>query len=289
MRRKCSEKREKAKKKHKHRLNDRILEDDFRTLELLHEQIVSLMIFFISDCFFYRYGNYIIYEILSGDKNEEELFFYTSINFIKANVFAVIAAAAGLQINIIRFKEQLRKKYEGKIHYSLNPERKNIFSSTLLLLLFLFQLAGSIGLYKRNVIHTDGNTEEWLRLYGIEIRAFEIRYIADYLLLQSTMMSIELIKSKYDERKDMVHNESDNPDIPAIIAGQLYVIQRSMLLYTNYNIYREIRSKYNSEVILQPNIQLVIGNILGVAGTLITLNAFYDIYSRNLGQPTFGR
>lgn len=286
---KCSQKREKAKKKHKHRLNDRILKDDFRTLELLHEQIVSLMIFFISDSFFYRYGYYTIYSILSGNENEEELFFYTSINFIKANVFAVIAAAAGLQINIKRYKEVYRKKYYGKIHYSLAPERKNIYSSILLLMLFLLQLAGSIGVYRRNVIHTGGNNEEWLKLYKIEIEAFKIRYIADYLLLQSVIMSIELIKGKYDKRKDMIHNESENPDIPAIIAGELYIIQRSMLLYTNYNIYRGIRSKYNNELILQPNIQLVIGNILGVAGTLITLNAFIEIYRRNLEQPVFGR
>lgn len=287
---KSSKKRKKTKKRTKREIkNDKISEDDAFVIELLYEQISSLIIFFISNTFFYRYGQYALYEAIFNGSYGEKLSAWE--NFIKANVFSVSASLAGVQINMERYRQQCRRKAYGKIHYSLEPERKIAVSAIMSFFLFLFQLIGGIGIYKRSFFHYESNRKELERIYNIELEAFQIRYLADYFMLKSTIMSIKLINSKYYEKNDLSHN-MDNPDIPAIIAGQLYVIQRALLLYANYYVYKGLLKKYNKyedNFLLLPNIIIIIGNIIGLFGNIIALIGFIEIYNRNVNQPIFGR
>ena len=230
------------------------------------------------------------YKVFSNEISREEFFLEAGINFIKANIIAVAASMGAVQFNIKRYKQQYRKKVYGKISYSIEPEREIIISEIMMFFLFLLQLIGGIGIYRRNEPQSD-NKIGLIRLYSIELKAFQTRYLADYFLIVSTVMSITLIKSKYDEKEDF-SQELGNPDIPAIIAGQLYVIQRSLLLYTNYNSYRiffEESNNDSNEFSLKPNIIIIIGNIIGVLGNGLTLNAYIELYRRNVNQSIFGR
>lgn len=289
---KCSKNRKKSKSGIKRKIKDnKMSEDDVMVIELLYEQINSLIIYMISNTFFYIYGQYAVYQIIASETFREKLFLESSVNFIKANFLAVYASLVGVQVNIKRYRQLCRKKVYGKINYSLEPEREITISAIMLFFLFLFQFIGGIGIYRRNVLSLHNNKMELIRLYSIELKAFQIRYLADYFLLESTIMSIQLIKNKYDEKNDFL-DKIDNPDIPAIIAGQLYVIQRSLLLYANYGIYRIFFEQYNkgmNEFILQPNVIIIIGNIIGVLGNGLTLNGFIELYKRNINLPVFGR
>ena len=289
---KCSKNRKKSKAGSKRKIKDnKMSEDDVMVIELLYEQINSLIIYLISNTFFYIYGQYAVYQVISNETFREKYFLESAVNFIKANLLAVAASLVGLQVDMKRYRQQFRKKVYGQINYSLEPEREIAVSAIMMFFLFLFQLIGGIGIYRRNVLQSHSSKIELVRLYNIELKAFQTRYFADYFLLKSTIMSIQLIKSKYDEKNDF-SDKLDNPDIPAIIAGQLYVIQRSMLLYANCGIYRIFFEEYNkdmNELILQPNIIIIIGNVIGVLGNGLALNGFIEIYKRNINQPIFGR
>lgn len=288
---KCSKGRKKSNAHMKRKTKDsEMSKDDAMVIELLYEQINSIIMLMISNTFFYIYGQYSVYKVFSNETFKEEFFLEAAVNFIKANIIAVAASLAAVQFNIKRYRQQCRKKAYGKISYSIEPEREITISEIMMFFLFFLQLIGGIGIYRRNALQSD-NKIELIRLYSIELKAFQTRYLADYFLIVSTVMSITLIKSKYDEKKDF-SDELGNPDIPAIIAGQLYVIQRSLLLYTNYSIYRilfEQSNKDMNEFILQPNIIIIIGNVIGVLGNGLTLNAYIELYRRNVNQPIFGR
>ena len=63
-------KHEHHKRRHKKHLNNQLKKDalsayDAEVIELLYEQINSLIIFLASDMFFFRYGQNLIYEIIS--------------------------------------------------------------------------------------------------------------------------------------------------------------------------------------------------------------------------------
>ena len=291
MRHKCSKDRKKSNDHIKRKTKDsEMSQDDVMTIELLYKQINLLIMLMISNTFFYIYGQYSVYKVFSNEISREEFFLEAGINFIKANIIAVAASLGAVQFNIKRYKQQYRKKVYGKISYIIEPEREIIISEIMMFFLFFLQLIGGIGIYRRNEPQSD-NKIGLIKLYSIELKAFQTRYLADYFLIVSTVMSITLIKSKYDEKKDFSH-ELGNPDIPAIIAGQLYVIQRSLLLYTNYSIYRIFFEESNNdlnEFSLKPNIIIIIGNIIGVLGNGLTLNAYIELYRRNVNQSIFGR
>lgn len=267
------------------------LEDDIEVIELLYEQLNSIIVFFISDYFFLRYGENAIYEVLSTGEKKEIYFYELAINFIKGNLLAMAGSLIGARVNNKRYMSQSRKKLNGKITYSLNAERNIASSSVMLVILFLLQLIGAIGIYMRNLVNSGNNQMLLVEVYLMEIKAFQMRYLADYFLLESTMSSIMLVKSKYDTN-DKLNYDMENPDIPAVIAGELYFIQRTMLLYSNIIIYNGLFEKNNTpgyNLILKPNIIIILGNIIGTVGNIYTLDAYMEIYMRNVNQPVFGR
>ena len=83
-----------------------------------------------------------------------------------------------------------------------------------------------------------------------------------------------------------------NPDIDAVIAAELYVIQRGVLYdigcYTLVHLINE-GSDINKELLLPAQQTLVIADIFGVVANITVLGAFIKIYARNENEPVFGR
>lgn len=290
-------KHEHHKRRHKKHLKnqlrkDAFSEDDAEVIELLYEQINSLIIFLASDMFFFRYGQNLIYETISENEEKEFYFFQVSANLLKANLLALCASIYAVQIDYKRYNMQIRRKLQGRIRFSLRAERTVAVASVMTAVLFLLQFIGAIGIFRRGFISSSNSSKsESIQLCLIEIRAFQIRYWADCFLIKSTISSIELVKSKY-ENKNTSHDKSENPDIPAVISGELYFVQRTMLLYINILIYKNLLGDYNEEnqnYILSPNVIIIIGNIIGEAANMNVLLAFIEIYMRNVNEPIFGR
>ena len=158
--------------------------------------------------------------------------------------------------------------------------------------MFWVDLIGAIGLYKRVTICNIQTSPHWVRLLVIQLQAYRIRFVADYMLLNASLESIELIKSKYSE----IDLNIENPDAVVVTASILYVIQRVMLFYVNYQVYlyirntcREITNPFYLEFYLVPNKLPILGSVFGLTANVISLIAFIQIYKRNVFRPVFGR
>ncbi|WP_294152669.1 hypothetical protein [uncultured Clostridium sp.] len=290
-------KHEHHKRRHKKHLNNQLKKDalsayDAEVIELLYEQINSLIIFLESDMFFFRYGQNLIYEIISENEEREFYFFEVSASLIKANLLALYASIYAVQINYKRYNMQIRRKQQGRMKFSLRAERIIAEASVMTAILFLLQFIGTIGIFRRGFLNSNNSSKsESIQLCLIEIRAFQIRYWADCFLIKSTISSMELVRSKYD-KKNISHYKSENPDIPAVISGELYFVQRTMLLYANILIYKNLMNDYNEEdknYILIPNVIIIIGNIIGEVANVNVLLSYIEIYMRNVNEPIFGR
>ena len=115
-----------------------------------------------------------------------------------------------------------------------------------------------------------------------------MRFYGDYFLLNSTLKSINLIKSKYDNKIRKI----ENPDIDAVIASELYVIQRGILYDIDYNALLDLINNgddLEKELLLLPNEIIVMANIFGVIANITSLTGIIRIYARNVNEPIFGR
>ena len=107
-------------------------------------------------------------------------------------------------------------------------------------------------------------------------------------LLSATLKSINLIKSKYDKRIDKI----ENPDVDAVIAAEIYVIQRGVLYDISCNELEDLMNssdEFEKELLLLPKQILVVANIFGVVANIISLIGFIKLYNRNSNEPIFGR
>lgn len=115
-----------------------------------------------------------------------------------------------------------------------------------------------------------------------------MRFYGDYFLLRSTLKGINLIKSKYDKRIKKIKN----PDEDAVIAAELYVMQRGVLYDIGYNALVNLiknGSELEKEVLLPTKQIFVTANTFGIIGNIISLVGIIKIYNRNLNEPIFGR
>ncbi|HBJ1649766.1 hypothetical protein [Clostridium botulinum] len=130
---------------------------------------------------------------------------------------------------------------------------------------------------------------ELLRLLDIQKCAQTISIYADILAYISTLEGIELIYSKY--RKDLNKDNLPNPDIPALQSVYLGIISRSMITEIGFIKYNKLYKKYtNGEITysLKPNVDINIGNVLGLISSYYTLRGVKRIYKRNIDQPVLG-
>ena len=122
----------------------------------------------------------------------------------------------------------------------------------------------------------------------IEIKNLKKIYNANKSIEVEALKSINLIKSKYDKRIDKI----ENPDVDAVIAAEIYVIQRGVLYDISCNELEDLMNssdEFEKELLLLPKQILVVANIFGVVANIISLIGFIKLYNRNSNEPIFGR
>lgn len=121
------------------------------------------------------------------------------------------------------------------------------------------------------------NTQKMIQIVGI---------YSDILSYISTLESIEIIYSRYNKTKLKV-----NPDIPAVQSTILSLITRTISTEIGYARYKTLYDKFEKGEIhysLKPNVDINIGNKLGIVSCYYLLQGVYGIYLRDLNQPIFG-
>ncbi|AOR23683.1 hypothetical protein [Clostridium taeniosporum] len=128
-----------------------------------------------------------------------------------------------------------------------------------------------------------------LRLLDIQKCAQIISIYADILGYISILESIELVYSKY--RNEVDPTTLPNPDIPILEAVNLGIISRSIFTEVGFIRYNDLYQKYiNGEITysLKPNVDINIGNVLGLASSYYILRGLKAISKRNIEQPIIG-
>ena len=65
-----------------------------------------------------------------------------------------------------------------------------------------------------------------------------------------------------------------------------------MLLYVSYQVYSHLVNECGDVIdskYLEPNKLAILANIIGIIANSISLQAFIEIYKRNVDRPIFGR
>lgn len=264
-----------------------ISEKDQKILYLLNIQLQAIMIYLTADVFFYNFA-LILLESACGNKSDNKP--NENIFLINGCALALIASIVISHVSFTAYENIHFRDLNGEIDYSTNPEKGIAISSLYIILLFFISLIGAIELYKRVNVCTIKVTPQWIMILNIQLQAYKIRFLADYLFLIATLESIDLIKSKYDNNKN--NSNIQNPDIPALIGACLYLVERILLLYVSYQVYSHLVNECGDVIdskYLEPNKLAILANIMGVIANSISLQSFIEIYKRNIDRPIFGR
>ena len=274
-------------KKHHKAEKKKISEKDQKILYLLNIQLQAIMIYLTADVFFYNFA-LILLESACGNKSDNKP--NENIFLINGCALALIASIVISHVSFTAYENIHFRDLNGEIDYSTNPEKGIAISSLYIILLFFISLIGAIELYKRVNVCTIKVTPQWIMILNIQLQAYKIRFLADYLFLIATLESIDLIKSKYDNNKN--NSNIQNPDIPALIGACLYLVERIMLLYVSYQVYSHLVNQCGDVIdskYVEPNKLAILANIMGVIANSISLQSFIEIYKRNIDRPIFGR
>ena len=264
-----------------------ISEKDQKILYLLNIQLQSIMIYLTADVFFYNFA-LILLESACGNKSDHKP--NENVFLVNGCVLALIASILISHVSFTAYENIHFRDLNGEIDYSTNPEKGIAISSLYIILLFFISLICAIELYKRVNVCTIKVTPQWIMILNIQLQAYKIRFLADYLFLIATLESIDLIKSKYDNNKN--NSNIQNPDIPALIGACLYLVERIMLLYVSYQVYSHLVNQCGDVIdskYVEPNKLAILANIMGVIANSISLQSFIEIYKRNIDRPIFGR
>ena len=264
-----------------------ISEKDQKILYLLNIQLQAIMIYLTSDVFFCNFA-LILLESACGNKSDHKP--NENVFLVNGCVLALIASILISHVSFTAYENIHFRDLNGEIDYSTNPEKGIAISSLYIILLFFISLICAIELYKRVNVCTIKVTPQWIMILNIQLQAYKIRFLADYLFLIATLESIDLIKSKYDNNKN--NSNIQNPDIPALIGACLYLVERIMLLYVSYQVYSHLVNQCGDVIdskYVEPNKLAILANIIGIIANSISLQAFIEIYKRNVDRPIFGR
>lgn len=264
-----------------------ISEKDQKILYLLNIQLQAIMIYLTSDVFFCNFA-LILLESACGNKSDHKP--NENVFLVNGCVLALIASILISHVSFTAYENIHFRDLNGEIDYSTNPEKGIAISSLYIILLFFISLICAIELYKRVNVCTIKVTPQWIMILNIQLQAYKIRFLADYLFLIATLESIDLIKSKYDNNKN--NSNIQNPDIPALIGACLYLVERIMLLYVSYQVYSHLVNQCGDVIdskYVEPNKLAILANIMGVIANSISLQSFIEIYKRNIDRPIFGR
>lgn len=252
-------------------------------LSLLNLQLRVVLIYMISDIFLFK-GTI---ESINLSCNKEETHINPFILLDQGQILALIGSVLISYVDFSRYN-QLSKRQDKK-KKSIEPEYLIRQASIFSIVLYTLNIIAVTEQYKASLIidflKCDKND---INILYLQADAFIVRFFGDYFWLRATLKSIHLIRSKYDKGIKKIYN----PDIDAVIAAELYVIQRGVLYDISYYILLKLINEgtdINKELLLPAQSILVIANIFGVIANITTLVAFIKIYNRNANEPVFGR
>lgn len=129
--------------------------------------------------------------------------------------------------------------------------------------------------------------KETLNLLHLQLYGNLIFIVSDVLSYISTVESIDLVYSKYD-------NTSDNlpdPDVSALESAYLALIAKSILFDVGFTRFGHLVEDFNNGEIdfsLRPDEDINLSNIFGVISYMYALRGVQGIYERDLNLPVFG-
>lgn len=127
-----------------------------------------------------------------------------------------------------------------------------------------------------------------LNLLNIQQIAVLIGFYSDILSNIAVFEGKELINNNYNG------NEADiqvSPDETALNSLYAYLVAKLMFTQVGFTRYDHIYEKYingDFPYSLEPNMDINIGNVLGLIGLLFLIRGAEGIYARDNVQPIFG-
>lgn len=271
-------------KKDKEQIKNISKSDEFQ-LSLLNLQVKIILIYMISNIFLF--GGTLQSINISCNKKASDS--NPNILLIEGQYLALIASILISYVDFSRYNELNERYKKGEINKSLEPEALIRQASILTIILYELNVVVFVEIYKVSFVIDSSKCDKKHidRLY-LQAACFIMRFYGDYFLLSATLKSINLIKSKYDKRIDKI----ENPDVDAVIAAEIYVIQRGVLYDISCNELEDLMNssdEFEKELLLLPKQILVVANIFGVVANIISLIGFIKLYNRNSNEPIFGR
>lgn len=271
-------------KKDKEQIKNISKSDEFQ-LSLLNLQVKIILIYMISNIFLF--GGTLQSINISCNKKASDS--NPNILLIEGQYLALIASILISYVDFSRYNELNERYKKGEINKSLEPEALIKQASILTIILYELNVVVFVEIYKVSFVIDSSKCDKKHidRLY-LQAACFITRFYGDYFLLSATLKSINLIKSKYDKRIDKI----ENPDVDAVIAAEIYVIQRGVLYDISCNELEHLMNssdEFEKELLLLPKQILVVANIFGVVANIISLIGFIKLYNRNSNEPIFGR
>ena len=271
-------------KKDKEQIKNISKSDEFQ-LSLLNLQVKIILIYMISNIFLF--GGTLQSINISCNKKASDS--NPNILLIEGQYLALIASILISYVDFSRYNELNERYKKGEINKSLEPEALIRQASILTIILYELNVVVFVEIYKVSFVIDSSKCDKKHidRLY-LQAACFITRFYGDYFLLSATLKSINLIKSKYDKRIDKI----ENPDVDAVIAAEIYVIQRGVLYDISCNELEDLMNssdEFEKELLLLPKQILVVANIFGVVANIISLIGFIKLYNRNSNEPIFGR
>ena len=141
--------------------------------------------------------------------------------------------------------------------------------------------------YNKENINMSQEDIEALELLNIQKIAQIMFIYSDILSYISTLEGIELIYNKYNNNSETIFN----PDIPAVQSAYIAILAKSIITQVGFIRFNHLYKKYiNGEIdySIKPNININIGNIIGLVSYSYLLSGVKGIYERDLSQPIFG-
>lgn len=260
-------------------------EEDLKELLLLNSSLISTYLFIISDIIFYDSTINAIKYIVSRSNNERMV---AELEAIESGYLELISKLILLNVDISRYNNLYKKNVNGKKERLLKPELDITIGDGFQVLTYFFITIGFVGTYEvHNIKDISIDASKELSLMLSQLDAINMRFYADYLAYVSIVESIQLVHDKYQKTK----KRKVNPDIPAIQSAICYFLSRVILANIAFTRYDELYKKYGKtqyNYLLQPNVDINVGNIFGVIGGIYILLGFMERYERNITGPIFG-
>lgn len=258
--------------------------DEFE-LSLLNLQVYIILIYMISDALLVS----AMFESIKFSCNKKAIENNPIRLLIEGQYLALVASILIFCISFSRYNELSNRYKRGEINRSIEPENLIKQAAKITVIVYELNISGYIKLYKDSfVIDILNFDKKDIDTLYLQAYCFILRFCGDYFLLRSTLKSINLIKSKYDKRIKKL----ENPDEDAVVAAELYVIQRGVLYDIGYNALLNLinnGSNLEKQLLLEAKQIFVTAGTFGVVANIISLIGIIKIYNRNINEPIFGR